>query len=227
MDKAVAAKVCNKIAATPQHGTEYMGEGWGWGRGEGGGGDGGGREVWAAGEGDQQSRLINILSQHSVHGDERHIHWIDYICKYSFSTFNVQSKVNEAKQSEKFDAKISEYWEKREAKNWKRTSKMHAKRISVRFVSLWSEKKYKQNRCTLVQITWEKDCALPVNSQTNGQKGIHINVRTTHAFPSTTLNFVALCCMCQITDLNVCTLYSQSTTPLKQDWPLSLHRYNA
>jgi hypothetical protein len=38
-----------------------MGEGWG--------GGGGGS--------DQQSRLINILSQHIVHGDERHIHYIE------------------------------------------------------------------------------------------------------------------------------------------------------
>ncbi len=56
--------------------------------------------------------------------------------RYSHSTINVQSKVNEATQSEKFDAKVSEYCEKRDAKNLKRTSETHVKRISVRFVSL-------------------------------------------------------------------------------------------
>jgi hypothetical protein len=32
-----------------------------------------------AGGDDQQSRLINNLSQHTVHGDERHIHYIEQI----------------------------------------------------------------------------------------------------------------------------------------------------
>jgi len=41
---------------------------------------GGGRGGWGeGGGGDQKSRLINILSHHIVHGDERHIHYIEQI----------------------------------------------------------------------------------------------------------------------------------------------------
>ncbi len=61
-----------------------MGVGVGTGPGGGGGGCGGGDRVGAwvgAGGGfDQQSRIINILSQHTyVHGDERHIHYTEQI----------------------------------------------------------------------------------------------------------------------------------------------------
>ncbi len=56
-------------------------------------------------------------------------------CIYSYSTINVQSKVNEAKQS-KNDAKIANSCKKIEANTSKRTSETNAKRISVRFFSL-------------------------------------------------------------------------------------------
>jgi hypothetical protein len=56
-----------------------------------------------------------------VHGDERHIK---------------QTKTKQSENEKLFYAKISEYCEKKEAKTSKRTSETHAKRISVRFVSL-------------------------------------------------------------------------------------------
>jgi hypothetical protein len=40
-----------------------------------------------------------------------HIEHIIYVCKYPYLTLNIHSKVNEAKQSEKFYAKLSEYCE--------------------------------------------------------------------------------------------------------------------
>ena len=71
MDKATAAKVCNKRAAALSTLNRV------WCR-SGGGGFVGAWEGMGGG-GDQQSRLINILSQHTVHGDERHIHYIEQI----------------------------------------------------------------------------------------------------------------------------------------------------
>ncbi len=67
-----AAAACDKRAATPSTLNRVYGLGVGLGRGGERGGDGGRGRV--GGVGDQQSRLINIPSQHTVHGDERHIH---------------------------------------------------------------------------------------------------------------------------------------------------------
>ncbi len=65
------------------------------------------------------------------------------MCKYSYSTIIVQSKVNEAKQSKKFDAEIANSCEKRAANTSKLTSETHVKWICSLLFRFEAEKKVK------------------------------------------------------------------------------------
>ncbi len=71
----------------------------------------------------------------STYMEMRGIYIEQSIYIYSYLTINVQSKFNQAKQSEKFDAKKANGCEKNGSEYLKRTCETHAKRI-FRFISL-------------------------------------------------------------------------------------------
>jgi hypothetical protein len=100
-------------------------------------------EVGVGAGGGVTSKAYSLTSclnnQHTVHGDERHIHYIEQII---YENTHIQQlmfnkklmKLNKEKTKNDFMRKQANIAKKKEAKTSKRTSETHAKWISVRFI---------------------------------------------------------------------------------------------